>query len=483
MKISVPLWIAASLLTPLAASAQSASTPAKIDDEVVVLSAFEVKSSKDTGYRLEKSVSTTGISQDLAKTPLAITVISEQFLKDAELEGFMGALSYVSSIALDSHAPDGTNSVGFQPNLNRFRGQPFNGTYRNGLKIPYGFGTENVDRVEIAKGPMAVFVGGATLGGELNVVTKKPKFYRSEELFLRTASHNTFAANLDTTGPVSKTVAYRLIGDFRDGNSWRDYSHSHTEFLNPQLLWRPTKRLSTSIDFFWRDERGNHVSQNVSSTKNYQADFDHPAQALLDLGKRRTTGASAGLPYTLDEYRARIGRAFGTWRQDVFDVSGTWVSLGTKNEGLQEGNAPDGRRYNYYGPNSPYKTNVRAIESETILIANDWFQMRVQGRYLRSWQEDDFVWFGARIYADGSTPIAGYGGQRWLLTDRTGKLESVFTKKLGWFDNKVLAGVQGTSTDQRFSFANLDYTAAGSVPASPNVFFSPATLTGANIYN
>lgn len=480
MKTQIPRCrIATALLfIPLLVQAQ----PAPSEGEPVVLSAFEVHSSQDAGYRAEKSVATTGISEDLLKTPLPITVVTEQFLNDAELSGFLGSLSYVSGIALDPNASDGNVSLGGQPNLNRFRGQPFNGTFRNGLKIVYGFDTENVDRVEVAKGPMAVFVGGATLGGEVNVVTKKPTFYKFNEFFARVGSHDSMSAKLDSTGPISKTLAYRLITAYEDKNTWRDYSHSHTEFFNPQLTWRPFKRLTTNIDASWRNRNGNDVSQNTSSTENYLSDFSNPRQALLDLGKRRTTGASAGLPYTTAEYRSRIGRAFGTWRQDVYDAFKYWDSLGA-GEGLTDGNAPDGRRYNYDGPNAHFETNVRAFESETVLVANDWLQVKLQGRYLNAWQENDFNWFGSRIYADGSTPLAGYGGQRWLLKNNTAKMEFAFTKKIKWFDNKLLLGVQSTDNDLRQSYLTLDYTAAGSVAASPNVFGSPNPLTGANIYN
>lgn len=123
----------------------------------------------DSGYRVENAVATTGVAQALIDTPLPITVVTGEFLRDAGLDGFTGSLRYVSSISFDPHASNGN----FAPGLNRgnsqangttFRGQPYNGTFRNGLRLQFGFATENVDRIEVAKGPMAVFVGGATLG-------------------------------------------------------------------------------------------------------------------------------------------------------------------------------------------------------------------------------------------------------------------------------------------------------------------------------
>jgi len=172
------------LLVPVAGRAQSvpANAPATSstnDDAPVLMSAFVVNSPNDAGYRVENAVATTGIAQALVNMPLPITVVTDQFMRDAGLSGFVGAVSYFSAIATDPHAGNGNYAPGAgasQGSLNRFRGQPVNGTFRNGLRLSHGFDTENVDRIEVAKGPLAVFVGGATLGGEVNVVTKKPLF-------------------------------------------------------------------------------------------------------------------------------------------------------------------------------------------------------------------------------------------------------------------------------------------------------------------
>ena len=69
--------LAAALLAPLALIAQPASPPSvPPPSEVLVLSAFEVRSAKDSGYRVQNSVATTGVAQALMDTPLPITVIT-----------------------------------------------------------------------------------------------------------------------------------------------------------------------------------------------------------------------------------------------------------------------------------------------------------------------------------------------------------------------------------------------------------------------
>jgi hypothetical protein len=455
-------------------------------EEAVMLSAFEVHSDKDTAYRVQNSVATTGVAQELINTPLPLTVVTHEFLRDAGLEGFTGALSYTSSISLDPHTSNGNYTPGLargngQANGTRFRGQPYNGTFRNGLRLSVGFDTESVDRIEIAKGPMAVFVGGATLGGEVNVVTRQPGFHRHEEFTLRVGEHDYYRASFDATGPISHNVAYRLIFDYNDKNTWRDWSHSQSVFINPQATWRISEKLTSRFDTYYRKGWGNLVSQNVSSTQNYQEAYNSPSAALLALGTRRTTGANAGKPYTVEEYRQRIGQAFGNWRQDVFDATGKWVALG-EGEDLIEGPAPHGRRYNWFGPHAAFREPVTLFENETTFVATDWFQARAMGRFVRSAAQHDYYSFGQRVYADGNNPLSFGSGTRVRQESLNTKLEGVFKKSFWKFDGTLLLGGQYDRGTNRAEDAFFDYAGLAPVAPSPNVGNSPNPLTGQAIY-
>ena len=478
------LLIATALLAPLAANAQIAPALSAPPSETLVLSAFEVTSVKDSGYRVQNSVATTGIAQALIDTPLPITVVTEEFMRDAGLTGFIGAVSYISSVSTDPHASNGNYSPGAgasQGNLNRFRGQPVNGTFRNGLRLSHGFDTENVDRVEVAKGPLAVFVGGATLGGEVNVVTKQPQFSPRREVVFTAGSHETFGSSVDLTGPIdaAKTFAYRVIASYEDANTWRDFSDSRTRFVSPQILWRPNAKFSSRFDLSHRISTGNLVSQNVSDTGNYQADFDSPRAILLNLG--RTTALAR--PYTVDEYRARIGQAFGNWRQDVFDATGRWTTLG-ENLGVINGNFPGGRSGNSYGPNAGFEERTDLLENETLFAATDWLQMRFIGRSVKSYVEHNYFSFSQRLMPAGSYNLtSGYQGRRFHEDTRDAKLEAVLKHKVWILDATLLAGGQYGDNKNYNETAIFDYSGLAPVPGSPNVFGSPAILTGANIAN
>src|SRR5688572_2685515 len=478
LRLGVP-----ALLSTLASVAQTTTPPPPPADTPVTLSAFEVSSSRDSGYRVHNAVATTGIAQALIDTPLPITVVTEEFLRDAGLRGFSGAVSYVSSVSTDDHTVNGNYGPGAgssQGNLNRFRGQPVNGTFRNGLRLSHGFDTDNVDRIEVAKGPLAVFVGGATLGGEVNIVTKQPQFSRFGEVTFSAGSYDTYRVTADVTGPLDakKTFAYRVLASHRDGNTWRDFSDTKTTYLSPQLLWRPSPRLSVRLDFAHRFSKGNLVSQNVSDTTNFQSDFDNPRPILLNLGV-----ATLGRPFTVAEYRSRIGLAFGTWRQDIFDATGRWVTLG-EGLGLIEGNFPGGRKANSFGPYADFTERTDLLENETIFAVTEWLQARFLGRAVKSYVAHKYFSFSQRLMPAGIYNLtSGYQGRRFHDETRDAKLEAVIKHKVWITDFTLLVGGQYGDNENYNETASLDYSGLAPVPGSPNVFGTPAILTGANIAN
>jgi outer membrane receptor protein involved in Fe transport len=474
----------------------STTTTPPADEKVVQLSVFEVRSRRDSAYVADKSVATTGFATELSKIPLAINVVTAQFLEDTGGMGFNGVANYQAAFTTDQGGMDGgtRNSAGIDPTVGavtggeplrtRIRGQPINVSQRNGLPMKFGFGTENVDRVEVARGPMSVFIGGSTLGGVMNLVTLKPQFTPAYKFGMRVDSNESVQFRADLTGPIYKDkVAYRLITQYSDDNTWRDFSNSTTFFVNPQVTWRPFRNLTTRLEYAHRDLRGNMVSNSMQSTAAYQADYDNPSQALLDLGKSRT-GAMAGIPYTVTEYRTRIGRAFANWRLDKFNVDGRWRPLG-EGESFIAGDWASGYDANHFGEHDSFSTKYDLIEAEANLMATDWLEVRAVGRWADQHSYTTFFSNALRRYPDGSTPLlsATTTATKRQEIPVTGKLEAVFTKELFKVNHKLLGGYeaafnQAWSVNPTFNFNGLT-----AVAASPNVTGSPATLTGANILN
>ncbi len=133
---------------------------------VVTLSPFEVQSERDYGYLRTNSATATRIGTEIQLVPLSITVLSEDFLRDTNTRDIQDVLRYTSSSAGDTRMGVLQPATGATPSGNMsLRGFPINSRLRNGVLRYNLYNLDNVERVEVIKGPAAVFFGQAFPGG------------------------------------------------------------------------------------------------------------------------------------------------------------------------------------------------------------------------------------------------------------------------------------------------------------------------------
>src|SRR5687768_6280779 len=98
--IFLPLLGAAFSTVPLSAqtSPRAASAADAAAGETITLSPFDVKSTRDTGYRATDSKTSTGIALELARIPLNIQVITSQFVEDLSFVSMHETLRYTSGV-------------------------------------------------------------------------------------------------------------------------------------------------------------------------------------------------------------------------------------------------------------------------------------------------------------------------------------------------------------------------------------------------
>ena len=74
------------------------------------------------------------------------------------------------------------------------------GMRRNGNR--YATQANNVEAVEVLKGPSSVLYGRGAVGGTINIIRKKPQAVRSGEVLYRGGRFNTHQVALGNTGPI-----------------------------------------------------------------------------------------------------------------------------------------------------------------------------------------------------------------------------------------------------------------------------------------
>lgn len=439
---------------PVAPEPSAASAPA--DADTLVLSPFEVKSDRDYGYLKTNSATATKIGTEIQKVPLNISVISEDFIKDTQMKDIQDVLRYQSSAAGDGRMGIIQPATGFTPSgIMTLRGFPINSRLRNGLLRYNGYNLDNVERVEIIKGPAAVFFGNAFPGGVINYVTKQASFSKIPSSL--TFSYSGYddriggeRVTLDTNQAFSDKAALRVVGawDNTIGNAQFEYQKGYS--VNASLALNPLKdgRLKIMVEGEVMQRLRNQDDNSYIWPTAWLDDYKAPPQALLTL-----TGLDA------TAYRARIFNNLGQWIADKRNAANdqylplyTSVARGGYITDLS-GNRVLDEKFNYYGVGTYTKDENATFSVVTDFKATSWLDLRhsftnVQSRF-------DRIFATSSPYADGMRyNMAGATYQGYQIDAYYHQLDSVWKADFLGTKNKFLLGGLFAETYNSFYGSN-----------------------------
>lgn len=188
--------------------------------------------------------------------PMSYTRIDQELLQKRQADSVNAALRYEPGISAESR---GTVSIFDEYNIRGFK------TYSNfydGLRLPYD-GAWNLmpqvdiyatESVEVVKGPASSLYGYASPGGMVNQVAKTPKSTQASEVQLRLGNQNLKEVGVDTTGPITDTLNYRLVALKRKKDGQMQTTEEERTLINPSIEWQPTEDVSVLANVFYQDD-------------------------------------------------------------------------------------------------------------------------------------------------------------------------------------------------------------------------------------
>ncbi|WP_442944186.1 TonB-dependent siderophore receptor [Nostoc sp.] len=221
------------------------SLPSAQSDEPIEL----VVTGEQDGYRVPDASTATKTDTPLRDIPQSIQVVPRQVLQDQQVTNLGEALRNVPGLAQGPNsASRGQFSVpairGFDAGSNIFR---------DGLRDPTTAyvvpDVAGIEQIEVLKGPGSVLYGQGSLGGVINLVTKKPlsnPFYSAE---FSVGSFNLYRGAIDLSGSLndSKTILYRLNAAAQTTESFLDFYDEQKYFVAPVLSWQISDRTKLTL--------------------------------------------------------------------------------------------------------------------------------------------------------------------------------------------------------------------------------------------
>jgi outer-membrane receptor for ferric coprogen and ferric-rhodotorulic acid len=218
--------------------------------EVVITSSYEFLSADTSG--------TTNLPLPIEKVPQSISLISQDFIKAADLKT-LGEIAEYTPGAINVGNPANNGSI---IELRGFTA----GRAIDGLPVDISNGTQYepdyaiYNRLEVVKGPTSVVYGVSSPGGLVNLVTKSATPETKDYLLAQVGSWDSFRLEGQVAGPLDSAGRVRAIGiAVRDqGDSFMDIEkHAKTTVyggVNVRLSDSVTGYLHGGYERFVRNE-------------------------------------------------------------------------------------------------------------------------------------------------------------------------------------------------------------------------------------
>lgn len=198
---------------------------------------------RNTDYNRPNATTATKTDTPLMQTPLSVKVVPQQVLKDQQVITVDQALRNVSGV-VSGAGGTGTFFI---------RGFGNSNIYRDGfLNLSQWAHTEdleNIERVEVLKGPGSILYGRTEPGGLVNFVTKQPldtPYYSFRQQF---GSFDLYRTSVDATGPLTenKDLAYRFNLGYQTNRTFQEFGGNERLMIAPTLRWKISDQTTSTL--------------------------------------------------------------------------------------------------------------------------------------------------------------------------------------------------------------------------------------------
>jgi iron complex outermembrane receptor protein len=214
--------------------------------------AQQTQSNETTGIQ-DIIVTARRIEESLQTTPIAVTALSSQALTTAKVENVVDLQRTAPGLVIGRGSAGGDGIVfvairgqgNLQPIL---ANDPAVATYVDGVYIPRPStgmtDIQDVERLEVLRGPQGTLFGRNTTGGAINIITKDPTDQREGRFKAEFGNYNNLGVQSTINLPLAEGLAIRVSGAINDRDGYgnnpltgRDFADNNSKFLRGKLKY------------------------------------------------------------------------------------------------------------------------------------------------------------------------------------------------------------------------------------------------------
>lgn len=244
MNIIKPFLLCATALAAAPAFAQS------VDGETEILV---------TG-QLRQSGAATKTDTPAIEVPQPVTIIPASLYEAQGAVSISDTLNYVAGVQSNPYGPDSRVDSATIRGLTALQ-------FRDGMRDIFSYYASiradpyNFDSVQVLRGPSSMLFGQGSLGGLVNLNSKLPEFTAHGEVALRYGSFDRKEALADLTGPITGTLAGRIVARVRDADTQTQNVPDDRVMIAPSLTWRIGGDTALTLVGLYQEDDGGSTAQ------------------------------------------------------------------------------------------------------------------------------------------------------------------------------------------------------------------------------
>lgn len=251
----------------VATAAPGDATPAQLDHGT--LPAISVVGTAVSSYGATTSDSTTRTDTPLKDYAASVQVVPSDVLRDRGVTRIDQIADNVSGV--HAEASYGGNGATFF----NIRGFSESNGLRDGFRN-YGYyafrDVQNIDRVEVFKGPAGALYGGVgAVGGYIDTVSKRPEPDNFGEVGVTAGSYGLVRTTVDVNRAVSDDLSIRLNGAAESNSTFQDNGGYKSWSIAPAITWDNHHGTSVTLLSEFNHSNRDGFDFGVPAVPNYQA--------------------------------------------------------------------------------------------------------------------------------------------------------------------------------------------------------------------
>ncbi|MDL2303182.1 TonB-dependent receptor [Dysgonomonas sp. OttesenSCG-928-D17] len=189
--------------------------------------------------------------------PIAATLLSAKELKEYNILNIKEVTALVPNLYMPDYGSKMTSPV-FIRGIGASKNAPSVGLYVDGVpyfdRSTFDFNINDIERIEVLRGPQGTIYGRNTMGGIINVFTRSPFKYTGTHLNLSAGNHNNYSTGVSHYGNVNNKFGYAVSGNYMHSGGY--FENKYTEkkadpidaiSARARLSWRIQPRLTAHL--------------------------------------------------------------------------------------------------------------------------------------------------------------------------------------------------------------------------------------------